>query len=178
MVQHLIDHVDDEDVVSRLREIEEYNIGWVELDDFSEEQRRKILHILQQELVPEAEQRLLPQAQDRERAGRPSWSAFLHGLTAGGFALPSTVIPASTTPLASHPTIVVKRSNPGHDLPSRTPAQPESDSPTRTIPGASRNSFRRSRASAAWFPPGSDTSKIIGSAGYSSVRSVVSGRQR
>lgn len=68
VVQHLIDHVDDGDAVSRLREIEEHNLGWVGLDDFSVEQRQKILHILQREIVPEAEQRLLPQDLDRERA--------------------------------------------------------------------------------------------------------------
>lgn len=68
VVQYLIDHIDDADAVRRLREIEEYNLGWVGLDDFSEQQRRKILHLLQQEIVPDAEQRLLPQDPARERA--------------------------------------------------------------------------------------------------------------
>ena len=68
VIQYLIDHVDDADAVRRLREIEEYNLGWVGLDDFSEQQRRKILHFLQQEIVSEAEQRLLPQDVARERA--------------------------------------------------------------------------------------------------------------
>jgi len=54
--------------MSRLLEIKEYNLGWVGLDDFSEEQRRMILHTLQQEIVPDAEQRLLPQDPNWEHA--------------------------------------------------------------------------------------------------------------
>lgn len=68
VVEYLIDHVDDADVVNRLQEIEELNLGWLGLDDFSGEQRQKILHILQEEIVQDAEQRLLPQDLDREHA--------------------------------------------------------------------------------------------------------------
>ncbi len=68
VVQYLVNHVDDEDVVSRLQEIEENNLGWVGLDDFSAEQRQKILHILRQEIVPDAEQRLVLEDPDREHA--------------------------------------------------------------------------------------------------------------
>lgn len=60
VVEYLIDHVDDADIVSRLREIEDNNLGWVGLDDFSVEQRQKILPILQHEIVPDAERRLVP----------------------------------------------------------------------------------------------------------------------
>jgi hypothetical protein len=68
VVDYLIDHVGDADIVSRLREIEDNNLGWVGLDDFSVEQRQKILPILQHEIVPDAERRLVPQDPDRERA--------------------------------------------------------------------------------------------------------------
>lgn len=64
----LVEHVADDELVRQLREIEQENIGMLGLHDFAPEQQQRILDFLRNDIVPEAERNLLPDDPNRERA--------------------------------------------------------------------------------------------------------------
>jgi len=68
VLDYLIEHVADPEVTAQLREIDENNLGWVGLYDFPEPTRSEMLGILADEIVPDAEQRLLPGKPERQGA--------------------------------------------------------------------------------------------------------------
>lgn len=68
VLDYLIEHVTDSAVTSQLREIDEYNLGWVGLYDFAEPTRSEMVRMLADEIIPDAEKRLLPGKSEREGA--------------------------------------------------------------------------------------------------------------
>ncbi len=68
VLDFLIHRVTDPKLAAALHEIDDLNLGWVELDDFDESQRDELLDLLANELVPDAEARLVP-----EKANRDEW---------------------------------------------------------------------------------------------------------
>jgi hypothetical protein len=68
VLDFLIHRVTDAKLAAALREIDDLNLGWVGLDDFDKSQREELLDLLANELVPDAEIRLVP-----EKANRDEW---------------------------------------------------------------------------------------------------------
>lgn len=68
VLDYLIAHVSDPDVKRQLREIDEYNLGWVCIADFPEPHYSEILQMLTDEIVPDAERRLFPGKPNREKS--------------------------------------------------------------------------------------------------------------
>jgi hypothetical protein len=68
VLDFLIHKVTDPKLAAALREIDDLNLGWVDLDDFDKPQCEELLDLLANELVPDAEARLVP-----EKASRDEW---------------------------------------------------------------------------------------------------------
>ncbi len=68
VLDFLIHRVTDPKLAAALREIDDVNLGWVGLDDFDKSQCEELLDLLANELVPDAEARLVP-----EKANRDEW---------------------------------------------------------------------------------------------------------
>lgn len=68
VLDYLIEHVTNPDVKRQLQEIDDNNLGWVGLTDFAEPHRSEMLHMLADQIVPDAERRLFPGNPDREKS--------------------------------------------------------------------------------------------------------------
>ena len=77
VLDFLIHRVADPQLAAALREIDSLNLGWVGLDDFDKYQREELLDLLANELVPDAEARLVP-----EKANHHEWIDVIRPLQA------------------------------------------------------------------------------------------------
>jgi len=68
VLDYLINHASDPETVAELTEIDENNLGWVEIHEFPAAAREELLRLIVDEVVPDAERRLLPENSDRESA--------------------------------------------------------------------------------------------------------------
>ena len=66
VLDFLIRRVTDPKLAATLSEIDDLNLGWVQLVDFDKPQREELLDLLANELVPDAEARLVPENANRE----------------------------------------------------------------------------------------------------------------
>lgn len=68
VLDYLIEHITDPDIKRQLQEIDENNLGWLDLGDFAEPHRSEILLMLTDQIVPDAERRIFPGKPDREKS--------------------------------------------------------------------------------------------------------------